>query len=173
MSMTQARLVTDGARPAVRLERALKDPPASVWRALTDRQELRRWFPCEIIVEGGRWVVGASLRFPFPAEVIDVTLQGQVLEYDEPRRLAFTWGEETLRFELLPRGEGTLLLLTDELPAANAARNSVGWEDCLDRLDGATPSGASWHSRFDVYAARYQPVVGPQDGPPAGYKDVR
>jgi uncharacterized protein YndB with AHSA1/START domain len=62
--MTDATLLTTGKRPAVRLERHLPDPPAVVWRALTDRDQLRAWFPCDVIVEGGRWEVGASISFP-------------------------------------------------------------------------------------------------------------
>ena len=51
--MTDAELHTDGPRPAVRLERHLADPPAVVWRALTEREQLRSWFPCDVIVDGG------------------------------------------------------------------------------------------------------------------------
>src|SRR5581483_10994514 len=135
--MTHATLLTDGARPAVRLERQLPDSPETVWKAVTERAQLRRWFPCEVIVEGGRWVSGAAITFPFPPEVIDMTLTGEVLEVDEPRLLVFTWGEETLRFELSPRDGGTRLTLTDELPASHAARNAAGWDTCLDRLAGS------------------------------------
>src|SRR6202034_4220360 len=95
-----ATLLTGGARPALRLERQLPDRPAIVWQALTDREQLRTWFPCDVVVSGGRWEPGAVITFLFPPEVIDITLAGQVLEVDEPNLLAFTWGEETLRFAL-------------------------------------------------------------------------
>src|SRR4051794_29984810 len=134
--MTDATLLTDGSRPAVRLERHLPDPPEVVWRALTEREQLRAWFPSDVIVEGGRWVAGAAITFPFPAEVIDMTLPGQAVGADEPRLLSFTWGEELLRFELTPAGSGTQLVVVDELDAGSAARNAVGWETCLDRLAG-------------------------------------
>ena len=84
-----------------------------------------------------------------------------------PRRLAFTWGEETLRFELSPDGDGTRLVLIDELPAAHAARNAAGWETCLDRLAGLAPAEDAWKPRFERYAAEFAPVLGPQEGPPA------
>jgi uncharacterized protein YndB with AHSA1/START domain len=35
--MTDATLITDRTRPAVRLERDLPDPPEVVWAALTER----------------------------------------------------------------------------------------------------------------------------------------
>jgi uncharacterized protein YndB with AHSA1/START domain len=165
--MTDAMLLTDRARPAVRLERDLPDPPAVVWRALTDRDELRSWFPSDVIVEGGRWEVGASITFPFPPEVIDMTLTGEVLDVDEPRLLAFTWGEDTLRFELSPQDGGTRLVLIDELPPGAAARNAAGWETCLDRLAGLEPDADAWQPRFEAYAAAFEPALGPQEGPPA------
>src|ERR1700722_6569752 len=132
--MNTGTLLTDGAQPAVRLERHLPDPPGVVWRALTEREQLRSWFPCDVVLAGGKGGGGGFFLFPFPAEVIDLTLTGEVLEVQEPARLAFTWGNETLRFELTPIDSGTLLILIDELPAAIAARNGAGWETCLDRL---------------------------------------
>jgi uncharacterized protein YndB with AHSA1/START domain len=160
--MTDATLLDDRARPAVRLERRLADPPDVVWRALTEREQLRSWFPCDVIVGGGRWEVGAAITFPFPPEVMDLTLTGEVLEVDEPNVLAFTWGEETLRFELAAEGGGTRLVLIDELPADAAARNAAGWEQCLDRLEGREPAPDSWQPRFERYAAAFEPALGPQ-----------
>jgi uncharacterized protein YndB with AHSA1/START domain len=168
--MNDATLITDRGRPAVRLERQLPDPQPVVWQALTDREQLRSWFPCDVIVEGGRWEVGAAIAFPFPPEIIEMTLTGEVLEVDEPNALAFSWGEETLRFELAPRDGGTRLVLVDELPPGAAARNAAGWDVCLDRLLGLDPARDMWQPRFDVYSAAFAPVLGPQEGPPAGYK---
>ncbi|HEX6521075.1 MAG TPA: SRPBCC domain-containing protein [Streptosporangiaceae bacterium] len=170
-NVTAATLVTDDVQhPAVRLERHLSDPPAVVWQALTDREQLRGWFPCDVVVDGGRWEPGAAIEFAFPPEVIDMTLTGQVLEVDEPKRLAFTWGEETLRFDLSPEDGGTRLVLIDELPASAAARNAAGWDDCLDRLAGGRPAPDAWNSRFQRYSDAFAPVLGAQEGPPAGYK---
>jgi uncharacterized protein YndB with AHSA1/START domain len=163
-------LLTDGARPAVRLERQLHDPPEIVWRALTERDRLRSWFPCDVIVEGGEWVPGAAITFPFPSEVIDLTLTGEVLEVEEPNLLVYTWGDETLRFELSDTDGGTRLALIDELPGSHAARNAAGWDACLDRLVGETPGPDSWRPRFDAYSAEFEPVIGAQEGPPAEIK---
>jgi uncharacterized protein YndB with AHSA1/START domain len=165
--MTDARLVTDRGRPAVRLERHLPDPPAVVWKALTEREQLGAWFPSEVIVSGGRWEVGAAITFTFPPDVIDRTFTGEVLEVDEPRVLAFTWGEDTLRFELSPEGEGTRLVLIDELPPDAAARNAAGWERCLDRLAGLEPAADAWQARFEHYAAAFEAMLGPQERRPS------
>ena len=165
--MSDARLVTDRGRPAVRLERQLPDPPAVVWKALTEREQLGAWFPSEVIVSGGRWEVGAAITFTFPPDVIDRTFTGEVLEVDEPRVLAFTWGEDTLRFELSPAGEGTRLVLIDELPPDAAARNAAGWERCLDRLAGLEPAADAWQARFEHYAAAFEAMLGPQERRPS------
>jgi uncharacterized protein YndB with AHSA1/START domain len=169
--MTDGTLDTTGPQPAVRLERHLPDPPAVVWQAITERDQLKAWFPCDVIVAGGRWVVGAAISFPFPPEVIDMTLTGTVLAVEEPRLLSYSWGEEeVLRFELYPEGSGTRFVLTDELPGRAAARNAAGWDDCLDRLAGLPVQPDAWGRRFTAYAAAFEPVVGPQEGPPAEYK---
>jgi uncharacterized protein YndB with AHSA1/START domain len=168
--MTGATIVTGGGRPSVRLERQLVDPPSVVWRALTDREQLRAWFPCEVIVTGGKWKVGATISFPFPAEVMDITLTGEVLAVDEPRELAFRWGEEILRFELTESDGGTRLVLFNELPPAAAARNAAGWDACLDRLTGLIPAPDDWQSRFDRYSSAFEPTLGSQEGAPAEYK---
>jgi uncharacterized protein YndB with AHSA1/START domain len=168
--MTDPVLTTEGDRPSIRLERRLTDPPNVVWRALTEPEKLARWFPCQIQVEGGTWRVGAALTFPFPPEVIEMTLTGEVLELNAPHLLVYTWGPETLRFELLDDDGGTRLLLTDVLDPASAARNAAGWDDCLDLLaGGAPPDRPAWQARFERYAASFEPIVGPQDGPPDGY----
>jgi uncharacterized protein YndB with AHSA1/START domain len=169
--MTDAKLIIDDVlRPAVRLERHLADPPAVVWRALTEREQLRSWFPCDVAVTGERWEPGAAITFAFPPEVIDMTLTGQILEVDEPSLLAFTWGEEVLRFELSPEGGGTRLVLINKLSPDAAARNAAGWDACLDQLAGLAADTNAWKPRFDAYAAEFERVIGPQSGPPAGYK---
>jgi len=168
--MSNGTLVTTGPRPAVRLERQLPDPPSVVWQALTDRGQLRSWFPCDDVVVNSRWEIGAVITFVFRPEVIDMTLTGEVLAVDEPKTLAFTWGEEILRFELLPEDGGTRLVLIDELPADAASRNAAGWEMCLDRLAGLDPKTDAWRTHFDGYVAEFEPVLGPQVGPPADYK---
>lgn len=166
--MTDAKLVTDSGRTAVRLERHLPDPPAVVWGALTERDQLRSWFPSDVILSGGRWEVGASITFPFPPDLIDMTLTGEVLEVDEPHLLVFTWGEDRLRFELTPENGGTHLVLIDELPPSSAARNAAGWDECLDRLAGLEPPPEAWRQGFETYTAAFEPALGPQEGPPTG-----
>jgi uncharacterized protein YndB with AHSA1/START domain len=168
--MTEATILTKDGSPTVRLERQLVDTPSVVWRALTERAQLHSWFPCDVIVDGGEWVVGAAISFPFPSDVIDMTLNGEVLNVEEPSRLAFSWGEDILRFELSESDGGTRLVLFNELAPSSAARNAAGWDDCLDRLVGLVVASDAWKVHFDRYRREFEPVLGSQEGPPAGYK---
>lgn len=170
--MTEAIILTGNGRPTVRLERQLVEPASVVWHALTDREKLRSWFPCDVVVDGGLWKGGAAISFPFPPEIIEMTLAGEVLEVVEPSRLVYTWGEDILRFELTESGGGTRLLLFNELTASGAARNAAGWDECLDRLAHVSVKPDTWKVRFRHYQREFEPVLGPQDGPPAGYKGI-
>jgi uncharacterized protein YndB with AHSA1/START domain len=75
-------------------------------------------------------------------------MESKVLELDEPRKLAFSWGESgKVTFELEPKGDEVLLTLVHErLPAERSTRLNI----C-----------AGWHSHLDVLAAR---VAGRKSG---------
>lgn len=163
-------LVMLGTGPAVRFERVLDVPAQEAWWALTDPDGLRGWFPCSISAQ--RWEVGGALTFTFPQHP-QLTMDGVVLECDPPWVLAYLWGSETLRFDLQPVPAGTRLVMVDEMSAPLAARNAAGWHLCLDRLAGAAPAEGSgeWQRLFALYRAAFEPSLGPQEGPPAGFED--
>jgi uncharacterized protein YndB with AHSA1/START domain len=98
-------------------------------------------------------------------------LPGVVVEWDPPRRARFTWGEDTIGFELVADSEdGTTFVLTEELSANHAARNAAGWEACLDHLEHGTER-QSWQQRFEQYRVAFEPILGHQEGPPTGHRD--
>ena len=165
--MREATLLREGARPVLRFERHLPRPVEEVWRAVTDPAEMRSWFPTRI--EIAEWKAGASLTHHFDEHDIE-PLPGTVLAWDPPRLVRFTWGDDTIGFDLevAPDG-GTVFVLTEELSANHAARNAAGWESCLDRLELGTADGP-WQARFEHYVAAFEPVLGPQEGPPEGYR---
>ena len=167
--MTEATLLRTGARPILRFERHLPRPVDAVWRAVTDPAEMRAWFPTRIVI--AEWKQGAPLTHHFDGHDID-PLPGTVLEWDPPHRVRLTWGTDTIGFELTAAPDGgTIFVLTEELSANAAARNAAGWEACLDRLEHGQES-EPWKPRFDRYASEFEPVLGHQDGPPAGYQDA-
>jgi uncharacterized protein YndB with AHSA1/START domain len=165
------QLARTGGRLQLRFTRRLRHPPEKVWRALTEPAHLAAWFPTDI---DGERAAGAALRFTF-RHGEGPTMDGEMLRYEPPSVLELRWGSaETLRFELQPDGEGSLLTFIntfDEL--GKAARDGAGWHTCLDvlayHLDEQpapwTPA-EHWHQ---VHAA-YVEQLGPEAasiGPPA------
>jgi uncharacterized protein YndB with AHSA1/START domain len=155
----------------LRFVRRLPHPPAKVWRALTDPEQLAVWFPTTI--EGER-APGARLRFAHRGDAAPA-IDGEMLSYDPPRLLELRWGgEETLSFELRPEDGGTLLTFVnafDEL--GKAARDAAGWHACLDvlahYLDGRQPPWTP-SDRWQQVHRSYVERLGPEAaaiGPPA------
>ena len=117
-------------RTVLRFERALTHPPERVWRALTQLDDLRAWHPSPFELEP---LLGGTVRYLPPDGA--AFGEGQVTEYDPPRVLAYTWGDDLLRWELEPRDDGSLLVLTHTFDDRfKAARDAAGWHLCLDAL---------------------------------------
>ena len=138
-------------KPSLRFERRLAHPIEKVWRSITEPSELAQWFPSRV---SGEVRLGATLRFAFEN---GMEIEGEVTEFEPPRRLAFFWGEDLLRFELDPDGDGTLLRFTDVLAEEDrASRDAAGWHVCLDRLEGGLVG--DWRRYYEDYEARGLPT---------------
>lgn len=162
-------------RYTLTLERRLAHPPEKVWRVLTERELLKQWFPADI--EGG-WEVGASLRFTFlhgegdgmPEE----DLRGEVMRMEPPNLLEFRWGKGVIRAEVTADGDGSFFRFSETLDDPSwGARNAAGWEMCFDSLETVLQGGALakfawdvWRAKFTHYVAKFEPLFGPQQGPP-------
>jgi uncharacterized protein YndB with AHSA1/START domain len=125
MSWKKSDIARDkiGGRIEVRrFERRLRHRPEKVWRALTEADELSKWFPAR--VEGKR-EKGAPLRFRFQGEEPDA--EGRVTEWEPPRVFAYTMGAETHRWELSPLPEdGCLLVFTTAVVLESVPANDNG-----------------------------------------------
>jgi uncharacterized protein YndB with AHSA1/START domain len=162
---------TIDGKPAVRFERRYPHPVERVWRAVTEPEELAHWFPSSVEVdlrEGGR------MSFTFPDADMEPT-GGTVTELDPPHRFAFLWGDEQLRIELEPDGEGCLMRFTHVLSTREAAaRDGAGWHVCLDRLETRLSGGAAeapgsgvtgeWRELYEEYRRRGAPAGAPVPG---------
>jgi uncharacterized protein YndB with AHSA1/START domain len=104
----------EGETETRRFERTLPHPPEKVWRALTEEGELEKWFPAKV---DGDLEEGAKLHFRFDSEP---DAEGEVTRCDPPHVLTYTMGRETLRWELSPIPEGTLLVFTTETKATSS-----------------------------------------------------
>jgi uncharacterized protein YndB with AHSA1/START domain len=163
----------------LRFTRVLPHSPETVWRALTEPEHLEAWFPATI--EGER-ASGAALRFRHLDADLP-PLEGEMLACEPPSLLEFSWGEDTLRFELEPHESGTELTLIDTLAErGKAARDGAGWHTCLDQLahhlDGSSPPWTAperWRQVHDAYVEGFGPEAA-AIGPPeelADYQDAK
>jgi len=132
----------------VRLQRVIKAPPEKVWQFVGTEQGLKEWLgPKEYEPR-----VGAQIFFDVQHDG-HFHMDGEVVIYDPPRELAFTWRETevggepwpaytTVRVTLEPVAEGTLVTLFHEgfekLPEAIAHKEYEGYQrgwEMLNDLD--------------------------------------
>jgi len=159
--------VTEDGRPAVRFHRRLAHPIERVWRAVSEPDELGRWFPAAV---HGDLRAGADLQFEMAA---GPTLAGRVLALEPPRLLEFSWGDDRIRIELLRLEDGlTHLSFTHVLSEDESAlaRTAAGWHVCLDGLeqilDGTLDrvqlgrTGA-WDAAYEAYREQGFPAGAP------------
>ncbi|HEX9624514.1 MAG TPA: SRPBCC family protein [Streptosporangiaceae bacterium] len=162
--MDRGTYVEVDGRPAVRFQRSYNHPVQRLWTAITDPDELPHWFPSKVAMKPE---VGGAIEFTDDPNA--EPRRGTILVYEPPTKLAYTWGENELRFELEPAGEhGCRLTLIDVLPARDvAARNAAGWTVCLAELDkhvaGQVAEGphsdtaGPWREHYDSYVAAGMP----------------
>ena len=129
-----------GKAPMVRFERLLPGPIERVWEFLVDPVRLPGWFGDAIIEPRA----GGTVR------IMGGHIRGVVTQWIPPRRLTYTWNvfdpadvesaypESYVSFELEPRGDEVLLVLT-HLPVLERfeKRNAMGWHTFLDMLAAA------------------------------------
>lgn len=160
--MTDPELLVDRPRPAVRVTRFFDHPIERVWRAVTEPEHLRTWFPSEVEID---LRPGGAIRF---GDFTGDESGGRVIELEAPRWLTFSWGGDELQFELHPEGSGTRFVLThlfDDRPGA--ASFATGWEICLSALvahldDVEPPSPSRGTERHEELVTRFgldQPIV--------------
>jgi uncharacterized protein YndB with AHSA1/START domain len=158
----------DGS-PVVRFERTFPHAVEAVWDAVTDPRRLEQWFPTT--VEFGALATGAPITFRF-AQGGYPPMSGVIVVVEPQRRLIFTWGDDELTFELEPRDGGSACRLRFSVvldSADKAARDSVGWEGCLDGLgdvvagrapERPAPDGR-WKAHYEEYRRMGLPATAP------------
>ena len=123
----------EGERWTLVLVRDLPQSPSTVWKALTDPDQLREWAPFDADRDLG--AVGTARLTTVGAPTPQVH-ESRVKRADAPRLLELTWGEQDIRWELEPlSGGGTRLTLWHNIERGFISMGAAGWHICLDVLD--------------------------------------
>ena len=126
------------------VERTFNSPVAQVWKAITNRDDMKHWyfdlaeFRAEVGFEFAFVVEHAGTRYDHRCRITEVIPH---------RKLAHTWryegqsGDSLVTWELFPEGKATRVKLTHEgletfppLPAYARKNFEEGWTDLLGRM---------------------------------------
>jgi len=110
--------------------RELRHSPGKVWQALTDPAQLREWAPFD--ADRSLASVGAVKLSTVGTAVIS---ESRVTRADAPTLLEYRWGDQEMRWQLEPLGEGTRLTLWHNIDRRYISMGAAGWQICLDVLD--------------------------------------
>jgi len=111
------------------LVRELRQPPAMVWKALTDPAQLKEWAPFDADRDMGS-VGTVKMSTVGTPQVSETTVK----RADAPRLLEYDWGSGDLRWQLGPPGTGTRLTLWHNIDRRFIAWGAAGWHICFDVL---------------------------------------
>ena len=139
-------------------------PPERVFQALIDQKQVMHWWTSEACrieafslepCQGGRWTYDSRSSSLTVNGVNKFHCDGEILEYDPPRVLSYTWianwhdrpaQKTVVRWELATSKGGTLVRVTHsglaELPIARQDY-AGGWPGVLEQLKNFVESVSS------------------------------
>lgn len=97
------------------IERIMNAPVADVWKAITDKTEMKQWY---FDLKEFKPVVGFEFSFSAGSDAKKYLHLCKVIEVITGKKLSYTWrydkypGNSTVTFELFPDGSKTKLKLT-------------------------------------------------------------
>ena len=128
-----AHVQKEGERWTLVLVRDLHHPPAKVWKALTNPEDLREWAPFDSDRNLGSAGTAKLTTVGAPAPLVSET---QVKRADAPKVLEFNWGGQDIRWELEPLGSGgTRLTLWHNIDRNFISMGAAGWHICFDVME--------------------------------------
>lgn len=135
MNLGEVEKTDDGYEAT--FERVLDHPPEKVWKALTDPEEIEKWFVRTELEprEGGSYVEHH--------DHVGLSMEGEITHWDPPRVFGHTWWadpdgayeEASILWEITPEGSGSRLVMTHQFKELEGAEGTMaGWHICLDVL---------------------------------------
>jgi uncharacterized protein YndB with AHSA1/START domain len=129
---------------SVTFERVYDAPASRVWTALTDRNEMEKWY---FNIAEFKPIVGFEFTFEGGTETEKFVHLCKILEVIPERKLSYSWsyqgfpGYSVVTFELIAEGERTRLRLThdgvetflQDHPAFAKQNFSNGWDAILGK----------------------------------------
>ncbi|HLH86220.1 MAG TPA: SRPBCC domain-containing protein [Thermoplasmataceae archaeon] len=158
-------IIVQDNRAIIEFERHLKHRRERVWKAITDQEELSRWYLCKVRISGGQ---GGRIDLWFA----NTHVYGEIKKWEPPEILEHEWnidrrdglpnGERAiLRWELSEEGDGTLVRLIHlNLTKTTALGFTEGLEPAtsdhilLDRLQAFLNSGSLNIGSEQIYSIR-------------------
>lgn len=147
-----------GTRRTVLHQYYIKAPAAKVFKALSDNQELTRWFLAKARLDKEK---GGNYKFTWQGGYSE---SGKVLDYVPGKKLSLSWpshwkkklvGWTRATFTVESRGKGTLLKLRHSVLGSgegwiwNYALTHAGWSYYLTNLKSVLEHGYDLRSRRD------------------------
>jgi uncharacterized protein YndB with AHSA1/START domain len=154
----------DAGRWTLVFVRDLRHPPEKAWAALTEPAQLRAWSPYTADRDLGS--LGPATLTMLDANA-SVDLPAQVTCAEPPTLLEYTWGNDTLRWELEATEIGTRLTLRHAVEDREwLPKVAAGWHLCLvvaerlldgepiDPIRGEDARRYGWDELHDAYAEK-------------------
>jgi len=155
--MRLAEIEKRGVHVKARMTRLWNHSVEEVWSWLTENEKLQQWFS-ELEIEDLR--VGGRIHF----DMGDGTFQEMtILAVEEPSLLEYTWGEDSVRFELTPRDGGCHLVFTEVINEVtdHTPKDLAGWHLCLGVVEALLEGQPIdfWEKEWEARYAEYQALM--------------
>ncbi|MFB7156488.1 SRPBCC family protein [Lysinibacillus sp. NPDC056232] len=116
----------------VKFNRPLSHSVEAVWAVLTENGKLQKWMNNLEIIDLRK---NGKIHFNMN-DGTNAHKEIAITDYAEKEVLEFDWGKDTVRFELSPTGNGSILVLLETIGELtdHTSKDLAGWHICLNLL---------------------------------------
>ncbi|MFJ7408301.1 MULTISPECIES: SRPBCC family protein [unclassified Lysinibacillus] len=121
---------------------------SEVWAVLTKNGKLQKWMSNLEMIEPKK---NGKMRFNMN-DGTDTFIDIDITDYIEQEVLEFEWGKDSVRFELSPTSDGSILVLHEKIGQLtdHTPKDLAGWHICLELLSDLLND--SVHGEFPMEA---------------------